>query len=101
MTCEPEDDESSDNGPAPEPTRPADPCPAMSSRAECCDAGCRIVPSYGGDFGVCISPSRDCWLERDACRSDEVCMVYQTVGDGGCSYGLDADIVGICVERKP
>ncbi len=101
VTCDPGDGESADNGPIPEPTRPADPCAAMSSRAECCDAGCRIAPSYNGDFGTCVSPSRDCWLERDACRADEVCMVYQTVGDGGCSYGLDADTVGICVERMP
>jgi hypothetical protein len=102
VTCDSADGDPDVDEPSEPTPRPADPCADITSATECCDAGCHVVRGYAGEgVASCVSPANNCFQERDACHADEVCMVYRTSGDGGCSYGYDEGHVGICVARHP
>ncbi|NUO53620.1 MAG: hypothetical protein HOV80_32630, partial [Polyangiaceae bacterium] len=81
-----------------EPETP-DPCAAFTSHKACCEADCHLILVPGPFAFACLSEERDCARHPEVCTPDETCEVHDTPGDGGCSYGLDADSVGRCVPR--
>ncbi len=73
-------------------------CNAYQNHGSCCAAGCRWFNPTDESLGTpprCISLEQDCVYDAE-CPTGTECLVDETSGNGGCSYGYDIDAVGVC-----
>jgi len=105
VTCDEPAEVDDDGAPAAEPEPRAEPEPESPGPEDdtcstlyvdtCCD-----VEGCGQSHGLgCVGEIRDCFLHRELCRSDEVCLVDRVSGDRGCSMNYDIGYVGVCARR--